>query len=176
MTKNDFRRLKPGRYVRFRKNLQQSPYSDENQFLTADFLKGKYFTVIRTLNRNRNRDLIELEEYRGYGFTRDMFDNNFKFGRENISYSGNLESERPAHYIQPFILMTKSWLGHTRYYINDDTRIEEGYHFTNLGYSSILQRRTGFGWSKISWTYQSVKTGALLSEIYQTLLWRESLR
>ena len=64
------------------------------------------------------------------------------------------------------------WLKYQDVYIDSETRISYGCHFSELGYSYWLQRNINGKWKKTAWTY----FGGTVKAIYDYLIYKEKDR
>lgn len=64
--------------------------------------------------------------------------------------------------------------GDKRFYFDEKTRVELGFHISDLGVSFQLQRKKGWFWAKTASTYQGTHLGKSFEQIADYLFWYES--
>lgn len=68
----------------------------------------------------------------------------------------------------------KKLLGYRWYYIDDNTRIEYGFHFAEYAKSYRLQRKGGCGWYYTgAWSYPSIHQNDPIERVIEYLYWKE---
>lgn len=173
MNKNDFLRLKEGDRVIVKKNLKPNLL---HNFPEMERLKGTLSIIRRSTRRgflDPSTYYVEIIDLPHIILTRDMLEDKFKFGRKNHIYSLKQQKKYTARGMD-FVRIQKTWMGATRYYVDENTRMEHCFRFSEFGYSFQLQRkRKNFGWKKVAWAYERMTTS--LFETYSFLLYVESM-
>jgi hypothetical protein len=70
-------------------------------------------------------------------------------------------------------LVRRSLFGYKHFFLDKKTRIEYGFHLSDLGISYKLQRKGLFFWSSVAWTYPSTHKNENLQSVINYLLWYE---
>lgn len=68
----------------------------------------------------------------------------------------------------------KTFFGYRRYYIDESSRIEYGWHLADSGKSYQLQRFNGWRWRTVAWTYGHTMQPYTLERVKEYLFWYES--